>query len=97
MVRIVADFLVSFRGVFSIFSLIIRENPRTILTQLHKLIMDLSHILNHLGEDREQYFGAVSPPVMQTSNFAFPNLDAFRQAFTSEYDHHPLYRIHRYG
>ncbi|MCB0639095.1 MAG: PLP-dependent transferase [Lewinella sp.] len=50
--------------------------------------MDLSHILNHLGEDREQYFGAVSPPVMQTSNFAFPNLDAFRQAFTSEYDHH---------
>jgi cystathionine beta-lyase/cystathionine gamma-synthase len=33
--------------------------------------MDLSHILTHLGEDREDYFNAVAPPVMQTSNFRF--------------------------
>ncbi|MBF9252095.1 PLP-dependent transferase [Pontibacter sp. 172403-2] len=32
--------------------------------------MDISYIINQLGEDREQYFNAVSPPVFQTSNFA---------------------------
>jgi hypothetical protein len=31
--------------------------------------MDLSYILNELGEDRAQYFNAVSPPIIQTSNF----------------------------
>ncbi len=50
--------------------------------------MKLSEILNHLGEERENYFNAVSPPVIQTSNFAFPDLSAFREAFTSELDHH---------
>ena len=33
--------------------------------------MDLSFILNELGEERENYFNAVSPPIAQTSNFAF--------------------------
>src|SRR5689334_11921789 len=33
--------------------------------------MDLSYILNELGEERENYFNAISPPVVQTSNFAF--------------------------
>ncbi|NUO02391.1 MAG: PLP-dependent transferase [Saprospiraceae bacterium] len=46
--------------------------------------MHLSEILNHLGEDRELYFNAVSPPVIQSSNFAFPTLDSFRQAFVNE-------------
>ncbi|MEM1214509.1 MAG: aminotransferase class I/II-fold pyridoxal phosphate-dependent enzyme [Bacteroidota bacterium] len=50
--------------------------------------MNLSHILNHLGEDRSQYFGAVAPPIIQSSNFAFATLDAFRNAFASEYDAH---------
>ncbi len=50
--------------------------------------MHLSDILNHLGEDREKYFNAVSPPVFQTSNFAFPTLDSFREAFTNELTHH---------
>lgn len=50
--------------------------------------MHLSEILNHLGEDREQYFNAVSPPIIQTSNFAFPNLSAFRDAFVDELDAH---------
>ncbi|MEO6758932.1 MAG: PLP-dependent aspartate aminotransferase family protein [Saprospiraceae bacterium] len=48
----------------------------------------LSEILNHLGEDRDQYFNAVSPPVMQTSNFVLPDLAAFRQAFSDEMSHH---------
>lgn len=50
--------------------------------------MHISEILNHLGEDRELYFNAVSPPVIQSSNFAFPTLDRFRQAFVNELDHH---------
>lgn len=50
--------------------------------------MHLSHILNHLGEERERYFNAVSPPIIQSSNFAFPDLHAFRQAVASEYDNH---------
>ena len=50
--------------------------------------MHLSEILNHLGEDRAAYFQAISPPIIQSSNFAFPNLAAFRHAFSSEFDHH---------
>lgn len=48
----------------------------------------LSHILTHLAEDREQYFQAIAPPVIQTSNFAFPNLTAFREAFSDELHSH---------
>ncbi|HRF37344.1 MAG TPA: aminotransferase class I/II-fold pyridoxal phosphate-dependent enzyme, partial [Saprospiraceae bacterium] len=50
--------------------------------------MDISHILNHLGEDREQYFNAVAPPVVQSSNFALPSIAAFREAFSDELHHH---------
>ncbi len=50
--------------------------------------MNLSEILIHLGEDREQYFQAVAPPVAQTSNFVFPDLKAFREAFSDELTHH---------
>lgn len=50
--------------------------------------MHLSDILTHLGEDRDQYFNAVAPPILQTSNFAFKTLEAFRQAFTNELEHH---------
>ncbi|WP_242916390.1 trans-sulfuration enzyme family protein [Pontibacter liquoris] len=32
--------------------------------------MDISYIINELGEDREAYFEAVAPPIFQTSNFA---------------------------
>lgn len=49
---------------------------------------DLSFILTHLGEDREQYFNAIAPPVIQTSNFAFDNLEQFRQSFSDELHHH---------
>src|SRR6185369_2635053 len=47
--------------------------------------MDLSYILNHLGEDRETYCGAVSPPIFQSSIFAFPTVDAFRENFRDEF------------
>ncbi|GJM31330.1 MAG: cystathionine gamma-synthase [Saprospiraceae bacterium] len=50
--------------------------------------MHLSEILIHLGEEREKYFNAVSPPVIQSSNFVFKDLAAFRQAFSSELDNH---------
>jgi cystathionine beta-lyase/cystathionine gamma-synthase len=46
--------------------------------------MDLSYIINELGEERENYFNAVSPPIMQTSNFAFKKVDDLRQAFDDE-------------
>src|SRR3954447_18470582 len=45
---------------------------------------DISHIINELGEDRELYFNAVSPPIMQTSNFAFNSIAALRTAFEDE-------------
>ncbi|MFT3791841.1 MAG: PLP-dependent aspartate aminotransferase family protein [Rudaea sp.] len=47
--------------------------------------MDLSYILNHLGEDRAAHRGAVSPPIYQSSIFAFPTVDAFREGFRDEF------------
>jgi len=48
--------------------------------------MDLSYILNELGEEREHYFNAVSPPIIQTSNFTFKTVSDFRQALGNEFD-----------
>jgi cystathionine beta-lyase len=48
--------------------------------------MNLSYILNELGEERENYFNAVSPPIIQTSNFTFKTVSDFRQALGEEYD-----------
>ena len=45
---------------------------------------DISYILNELAEDREHYFNAVSPPIMQTSNFVFRKVDEFAKAFEDE-------------
>ena len=47
--------------------------------------MDISYILNEFAEDRENYFNAVSPPIMQTSNFIFNTVDEMRNAFADEY------------
>lgn len=47
--------------------------------------MDISYIINELGEDRENYFNAVAPPIIQTSNFAFKKVDDMRKAFADEY------------
>jgi cystathionine beta-lyase/cystathionine gamma-synthase len=47
--------------------------------------MDISYIINELGEDRQQYFNAVAPPIVQTSNFVFDTVDDMRKAFADEY------------
>ena len=46
--------------------------------------MELSEILFHLGEDRENYFNAVATPVIQSSNFVFKDLDVFRKMIENE-------------
>ena len=46
--------------------------------------MDLSYIINELGEEREKYFNAVSAPIIQTSNFVFEKVDDLRKAFEDE-------------
>lgn len=50
--------------------------------------MDLSFIINQLGEERENYFNAMSPPIIQTSNFAFPDVDSLSLALNNEKDIH---------
>ena len=47
--------------------------------------MDISYIINELGEDRENYFNAVAPPIMQTSNFVFNTVADMRSALQDEY------------
>ncbi|MGN6640433.1 MAG: trans-sulfuration enzyme family protein [Mucilaginibacter sp.] len=48
--------------------------------------MDLSYILNELGEERENYFNAVAPPIIQTSNFAFKTVGELRNALNDEFE-----------
>ena len=50
--------------------------------------MHLSEIINHLGENRHEYFNAVSPPIIQSSNFVFSNLDDMRSKFADELHQH---------
>ena len=45
---------------------------------------NISYIINHLGEEREKYYNAITPPVFQTSNFAFKTVDDLRKAIASE-------------
>lgn len=45
---------------------------------------EISFILNELGEDREKYFNAVTPPIFQTSNFSFNTVNDLRKAFEDE-------------
>jgi len=46
--------------------------------------MDISQIINELGEDREHYFNAVAPPIIQTSNFTFKKVADLQKAFEDE-------------
>jgi cystathionine beta-lyase len=48
--------------------------------------MDISYILNELGEDRERHYGSVSTPLYQSSNFCFPNVAAMRASLEDEMD-----------
>ena len=46
--------------------------------------MDLSYILNELGEDRANYFNAVTPPIIQSSNFACNTVSEMRAMLQHE-------------
>ncbi|MFH0867148.1 MAG: aminotransferase class I/II-fold pyridoxal phosphate-dependent enzyme [Bacteroidota bacterium] len=46
--------------------------------------MDISYIINRLGEENDDYFGALAPPIMQTSNFVFKKVDDLRKAIADE-------------
>ena len=52
--------------------------------------MNKSFIINQLAEDREKYFNAVAPPIIQTSNFAYPTVDEFVSAVANE-KNEPIY------
>ena len=45
---------------------------------------DLSHTFNQLGEDRENYFNAVAPPIIQTSNFVCNTVEDMRTLLLDE-------------
>ncbi len=46
---------------------------------------DISYILNELGEDRSEYFNAIAPPIIQTSNFKVNTVDGLKKLFADEY------------
>ena len=50
--------------------------------------MELSYILNQLGEERENYFNAVAPPVIQSSNFAYSSIADMRKGIADELSYH---------
>lgn len=52
--------------------------------------MNHSFIINQLGENRGDYQNAVTPPIFQTSNFAYPTVAALKTALDDEI-HVPLY------
>jgi cystathionine beta-lyase/cystathionine gamma-synthase len=47
--------------------------------------MDISYIINELGEERESYFNAIAPPIIQTSNFKVNTVDELKRLFEDEY------------
>lgn len=50
--------------------------------------IDISFILNHLGEERSNYFDAISPPIIQSSNFHLKDIPTMRSAFSNEMKTH---------
>ncbi len=46
--------------------------------------MDISHILNELGEDRAQYMQSVTPPIFQTAMFASKTVAEMRELLRRE-------------
>jgi cystathionine beta-lyase/cystathionine gamma-synthase len=49
---------------------------------------DISYIINHLGEERENYYNAITPPVFQTSNYSFRNVEELKKAIADEKNSH---------
>ena len=52
--------------------------------------MDIPSILNFLGEEHEDYFHAIAPPIIQSSNFCYPTVKTLREAVLNE-AHAPFY------
>jgi len=46
--------------------------------------MDISYIINELGEEREFYMNSVAPPIFQTSMSCFTNVEAMRASLFKE-------------
>ena len=49
---------------------------------------DSSKAIFEIGEHRKNYFNAISPPIIQTSNFAFDTVQEIRDAFADERGYH---------
>lgn len=48
--------------------------------------LDISYILNELGEDRDAHFGSIAPPLYQSSNFCFRTVGDMRASLAHEMD-----------
>ena len=48
--------------------------------------MEISEIINQLGEERSEYYNAVSPPVIKTSNFCFSSVVEMRNNINNEFE-----------
>ena len=48
--------------------------------------MDLSFILNELGENRTDYFNAIAPPIIQSSNFDCQTVEQARKMIQAEHE-----------
>lgn len=46
--------------------------------------MDLSYILNQLGEERSDYYNAMVPPIVQSSNFVSKDVETLRANFMQQ-------------
>ena len=47
--------------------------------------LSISYIINEFAEERDNYFRAIAPPIIQTSNFAFKTVNDLRKSFKDEY------------
>jgi len=52
------------------------------------VVRDLSFIINHLGEERDRYFDAVIPPIVQSAIFAHPDIATMRARLADEFNAH---------
>lgn len=50
--------------------------------------MELDDILYHLGENHDEWYQAVAPPIYQTSNFRFKTVADFREKAKDEFKNH---------
>ncbi len=57
---------------------------------MSRLKKEISEIINSYGEERNLYFNAVAPPLIQSSNFAFNSVNELRESLKRE-DEIPFY------